>query len=284
MTDELDYASGNFVANLRFACSFSPSITDVCRKVGINRQQFTKYIAGVAFPSRYNLRRICDFLGVDEFEILMPHDQFRRILQLRPRRSGDAPPVPEAIDTLLVQAQRQKGHLGRYLGYYYTYYASLSRPGFILRSLLHIYAWQDFVAYRRIERLNDGRGGPPDVYKYRGLVLEVGDRLHMLDQETLTGSELTHTILYPVYRNRVSVLSGLTMGVSGADTRQPSAARIMLEYVGRNVGARESLRRCGLYVPGSPDIPEAVMAYLRGAGPELDPPLRADPLAPTAEG
>ena len=283
MTEDLDYASDNFVANLRFACSFSPSVSDICRKLGINRQQFTKYLSGAAFPSRHNLRRICDFLGVDEFEILMPHDQFRRILQLRPRRSSDAPPVPEAIDTLLVQAQRQKGNLGRYLGYYYTYYASLSRPGLILRSLLHIYAWQDFVAYRRIERLNDGREGPPEVYKYRGLVIEVGDRIHMMDQETLTGSELTHTILFPVYRNRVSLLSGLTMGVSGADTRQPSAARIMLEYVGRNVGARESLRRCGLYTPGATEIPETVAAYLRSPGSDLDPPLRAEPLAPKAE-
>jgi transcriptional regulator with XRE-family HTH domain len=283
VTEELDYTSANFVANLRFACSFSPSVSDLCRKVGLNRQQFTKYLSGAAFPSRHNMRRICDFLGVDEFEILMPHDQFRRILQLRPHRSGDAPPVPDAIDTLLVQAQRQKGHLGRYLGYHYGYYASLSRPGLVLRSLVHIYAWQDFVAYRRIERLNDGRGGPPDVYKYRGLVVEVGDRIHMLDQETLTGSELTHTILFPVYRNRVSLLSGLTMGVSGADTRQPSAARIILEYVGRNVGARESLRRCGLYPPGSPEIPLAVAAYLRSPGTDLDPPLRADPLAPAAE-
>ena len=284
MQDGLNYTTGNFVANLRFACSFSPSVSEVCRKVGINRQQFTKYLSGAAIPSRHNMRRICDFLGVDEFEILMPHDQFRRILQLRPRRSGDAPPVPEEIDRLLGQAQRQKGHLGRYLGYYYGYYASLSRPGFVLRSLLHIYAWRDFVAYRRIERLNDGRGGPPDVYKFRGLVVEAGDRLHLLDQETLTGSELTHTILFPVYRNRVSLLSGLTMGVSGADTRQPSAARIMLEYVGRNVRARESLRRCGLYAPGSPEIPEGVAAYLRSPGTELDPPLRAEPLAPPAEG
>ncbi|MBO6604694.1 MAG: helix-turn-helix transcriptional regulator [Roseicyclus sp.] len=284
MTEDLDYTTGNLVANLRFACSFSPSVSDICRKMGINRQQFTKYLSGAAFPSRHNLRRICDFLGVDEFEILMPHDQFRRILQLRPQRSGDAPPVPEAIDTLLVQAQRQKGHLGRYLGYYYTYYASLSRPGFILRSLLHIYPWQDFVAYRRIERLNDGRDGPPDVYKYRGLVLEVGDRLHMMDQETLTGSELTHTILFPVYRNRVSLLSGLTMGVSGADTRQPSAARIMLEYIGRNVEARESLRRCRLYGPDSPEIPEVVAAYLHGPEGELDLPLRAEPLAPAPQG
>lgn len=276
----LDYSTGNFTGNLKLACSYYPSVSEVCRKLGINRQQFNKYLSGTAFPSRHTLRRICDFIGVDEFEILMPNDQFRQIVHLKPRRSGDAPAIPEALEAVLAQAQRQKGNLGRYVGNYFAYYASLSRPGLVLRSLVQISPWQDFIAYRRIERLNDGRGGPPDVYKYRGLIVEVGDRLHLMDQETLTGSELTHTILFPVYRNRVSHLTGLTMGVSGADTRQPSAARIYLEYIGRSVGARESLRRCGLYPPDSPEIPERASDYMRSPGRILDLPVQAEPLAP----
>lgn len=275
-----DYSTGNFIANLRLACSYHASVSDVCRKIGINRQQFNKYLSGVAFPSRSTLRRICDFIGVDEYEILMPNDQFRQIVQLRPRRAGDAPPVPGPIDALLMQAQRQKANLGRYVGNYFAYYASLSRPGLVLRSMVQVATWREFVIYRRIERLQDARGGPPDVYKYSGIVLEVGDRLHLMDQETLTGSELTHTILFPVYRNRVSHLTGLTMGVSGADTRQPSAARIVLEYVGRTVGARETLRRCGLLDPASPEIPDLVKTYLSGPDGIMKPPVQADPLAP----
>ena len=279
MQEPADYSTANFIANLRLACSYYASVSDVCRKIGINRQQFNKYLSGVAFPSRATLRKICDFVGVDEYEILMPNDQFRQIVQLRPRRAGDAPPVPGPIDALLMQAQRQKSHLGRYLGNYFAYYPSLSRPGQLLRSLVQIVPWRDFVVYRRIERLQGVRGGPPDVYKYSGIMLEVGDRLHLMDRETLTGSELTHTILFPVYRNRVSYLTGLTMGVSGADTRQPSAARIVLEYVGRNVGARESLRRCGLLDPDAREVPDLVRTYLRGTGDEMQRPVQADPLA-----
>lgn len=277
--DATDYSGGNFVANLKLACSYYPSVSEVCRKLGINRQQFNKYLSGTAFPSRHTLRRICDFIGVDEFEILMPTDQFRQIVQLKPRRSGDAPHIPGAIDALLMQAQRQKGHLGRYGGNYFAYYASLSRPGLVLRSLVQVFPWREFMAYRRIERLQDGKGGPPDVYKYSGLVIEVGDRLHLMDQETLTGSELTHTILFPVYRNRVSHLTGLTMGVSGADTRQPSAARIFMEYIGRSVGARESLRRCGLLSPQSPEIPQLAAQYMCSDPGALDRPVQAEPLA-----
>ena len=41
--------------------------------MGINRQQFTKYLNGAARPSARNMRRICDHFGVEEEELLIPH-------------------------------------------------------------------------------------------------------------------------------------------------------------------------------------------------------------------
>jgi len=83
----------------------------------------------------------------------------------------------------------------------------------------------------------------------------VGDRLHMIDQETITGNELTQTILYPSYRNRVTHLVGLAIGVSGANAHQPSATRVILEYVGRSVDLRPAIDGCRLYHESSPDLP-----------------------------
>ena len=90
MTESKQELVSDFVANLRFASSHHASISEVCRKLGINRPQFMKYLSGASYPSRHNLRRICDYFGVDEFEMLMPHDQFRGILRLRPGKdNGD---------------------------------------------------------------------------------------------------------------------------------------------------------------------------------------------------
>ena len=58
-------------ANLSFACTLFPSIAHVCRRIGINRQQFNKYLSGSVRPSRHNMRKICDFFGVTEAELLM---------------------------------------------------------------------------------------------------------------------------------------------------------------------------------------------------------------------
>lgn len=53
-----------FAENLRLLCSYEKSVSAVCRSVGINRQQFSKYLSGANQPSTNNLRRICDHLQV----------------------------------------------------------------------------------------------------------------------------------------------------------------------------------------------------------------------------
>ncbi len=267
-----DFTTDNFTANLKLAASYYPSISELCRKLEINRQQFMKYLAGTSFPSRYNLRRICDFFGFDEYEVLMPHDQFRNLVRLRPAWDRDDLPLPPGLAGFLGQAQRHRGALTKAHGYFYKYYLSFSTPRQILRSLIHIYGWEDYTLYKRLERLRrPGHAGPPDVYKYAGIVTVAGDRIHMLDTETITGSELTQTILYLNYRNHISVLTGLTAGVSGGDAHEPSAARVVLEYIGRSVHLRQALSDCQLYPVDSPEIPARIRLHLTAAGRFMEP-------------
>ena len=44
--------------NLRQLCRQRRSTSEVCRAIGINRQQFNKYLSGAAVPSSFNLARI----------------------------------------------------------------------------------------------------------------------------------------------------------------------------------------------------------------------------------
>jgi hypothetical protein len=258
-----DFTTANFVNNLKLACSYFPSVSHVARSVGINRQQFMRYLSAESFPSRHNLRKLCDFFGVDEFEILMPTNQFQNLLRLKKDNNNGTAKLPPLLAVLLEKAQRQRAELSKNLGYFNAYYLSASRPGWILKSLVHIYPWEDFTFYKRLERLlPHGGKGRADLYKYAGVVCTIGDRLHLLDQETLTGSELTHTILYPSYRNRVTLLMGLTIGVSGNDAHRPSASLIVLEYAGSKVNLRKAIGECGLFDVDSELIPKVVRDYL----------------------
>lgn len=280
MTDATAFTAANFVNNLKLACSYYPSVSEVARKVVINRQQFMRYLAGESYPSRHNLRKLCDLFGVDEYELLMPVHQFRNLLRLKKERDDGLVKLPPLLPPLLQLVQRQRAELSKNLGYFHVYYLSASRPGAVLKSLIHIYEWQEFTLYKRIERLKvPGSKGQAELYKYSGMVGVVGDRLHLIDQETLTGSELTHTILYPSYRNRITYLTGLTVGVSGNDAHRPSASRIALEYAGNTVNLRRAIADCGLFAPDDAAVPSIVSRYLcqpvaaDGVGP-----LQASPL------
>lgn len=127
-----------------------------------------------------------------------------------------------------------------------------------------VYNWNDYTLYKRLERLKlNSEAATPDVYKYVGILASVGDRLHFMDQESITGNELTHTIVYPSYRNRVTTLTGLTMGVSGSDQRLISASPVVLEYIGRGIKLREAIEGCRIYDSSSKEIPAPILEALR---------------------
>ena len=39
-----------FAENLRLLCSHYASVAEVCRRIGMNRQQFNKYLSGASTP------------------------------------------------------------------------------------------------------------------------------------------------------------------------------------------------------------------------------------------
>ena len=72
-----------FAENLRLLCSYEKSVSEVCRSVNINRQQFSKYLSGANQPSSNNLRRICDHFQVQQAELYLPCEEFSARMQFR---------------------------------------------------------------------------------------------------------------------------------------------------------------------------------------------------------
>ena len=75
--------SADFCANLRLLSDHYKSIAEVCRRLGVNRSQFNKYLNGRSRPSRHIMKKICDFFGVEEYEVLLPHKEFDELIRLR---------------------------------------------------------------------------------------------------------------------------------------------------------------------------------------------------------
>lgn len=58
-------------ANLKLLCKDEPSISHVCREMGVNRTQFNRYLFGETLPRADVLARICKYFDVDESIILL---------------------------------------------------------------------------------------------------------------------------------------------------------------------------------------------------------------------
>ena len=275
-------AGTEFSANLRHLCSYYKSVSEVCRRIGVNRQQFNKYITGLARPSDRNMRRICEFFGVEEFEILSPHRELRKIVEFRGIAS------PGGGDNYLIRSLKRgiadsDTSIRKYYGYYFTYYHSFSSPGKILKAFIHLSERDEIPGYKRIERLTDREcptgadAGAGFVYKYEGVALYLRERIFLIDREALTGNEISQSILYPSYKNKVSLLPGLILGTSGKTSREPICSRILLEFLGPHADTKACLRQCGLYATGSKALDEGIVQAIENKIPARAFTLRAGP-------
>ncbi|NVK39904.1 MAG: helix-turn-helix transcriptional regulator [Oceanospirillaceae bacterium] len=249
----------DFGRNLRLLCSYYKSIAEVCRRLDINRPQFNRYLSGRYKPSASTLRRLCEFFGVEEQEILLPHSQFLRLVQVRPQSRGGTDTALTEVAHLERLAQRGSAGLERYLGYYFEYYLSMANPGKLMRTLICLEERDGHVYYQRTERMVPHPGDAPCHNRYLGVAHLLTDRIFLMDYESLNCHEITQTILFPSFRNRLSRLTGLKLGVSDNSERMPCCTRVLFEYLGTDVDLKKALRLCGLYELDAPEIDASIL-------------------------
>jgi transcriptional regulator with XRE-family HTH domain len=255
--------SGFLPANLKLLCSHYRSVAEVCRKIRINRGQFNKYLCGKSFPTPFNLKRICDFFGVEECEIMLPAEQFIALTGLKAgknKSSGEMAASQMMHEHLRKQSSSE---LKAHIGYYYEYYHAMTEPGSILCSLVHVRAEGDEIVYERNERLQiSERAEDFERYQYLGIAYHLRDRLFFIDYESLTSNEICQTILIPSFKSCITRLNGLKMGVSAADHRAPACSRVVWEYLGQEINPIDAYRRVRLYEPDDCAIDDDLRARL----------------------
>jgi len=251
--------SEDFSKNLRSICAEQGSIARICRDIGINRQQFNKYINATSVPSAHNLRRISRHFGLAEADLFAPHDDFvRRHIQGRQRLS--AGPVDLMTGAFRDQAQ----YLRRYLGFYHSHFLTPTWDGMILRSLIWLYEKDGFVMTRSIERATAPDGSVTQKSRYEGLVAQRGNRIYVVEHEMAREGSIVETILSPSHRQQVKYLKGTTMGVAWRPYVMPYASRSIWKRIEAKVSAREALRSCGAFSLDSPNIDPNIRSALLG--------------------
>lgn len=245
--------------NIRLLCSYGHSVSDICRRAKINRQQFSKYLNGHAEPSLASLRKICDFFGVEEHEIMLDVEAFREIIRLRPPRFNQRKNrFQRIVEDLTASEHTTSGFFERHEGYYHAYIVPDSAQQHCIRSLSRIYQEDGKWLAKTIERHMDEVYMLPATLKYSGIVMEGCNRIAIYEREKGQGRSLNATFLYPSEHGEPRYLPGLLVGFSAEGSQQISCIRTVWQYLGKQPDLRLALKKCGVVDRNTEQLPAFV--------------------------
>ena len=251
----------DFPENLRSLCAEHGSVAKVCRAIGMNRQQFSRYLNGGGLPSAHNLRRIARHFDVSEADLFIDHAEFSKRHILNQKRKARGP-----VDLMIAPFRDQAQLMRRYLGFYHGYFMTPSWDGMVLRSLIWLYEKDGFVMTRSLERVTTADGGTRQKSRYEGMAKQGGNRIYVVEQEMVREGSTVETILTPSHRQAVRYLRGLTIGVAWRPHVMPYSSRSIWKRIDERTSARDALRSCGAFRLESREIDPTIRSYFKDGG------------------
>jgi transcriptional regulator with XRE-family HTH domain len=269
--DEPKERQQNLATNLRLLCGRQGSISQICSRIGINRQQFNKYLSGQHMPSTRNVRLIANYFGVatsilfvdpQQFHALVDGNYFETFERLRL-----LPQVTSFLDVATVESNKVGDDI---VGVYDRYHYSSIYARRILRSAFCIYRNGDLLNHYYIERFpsRDNPRKTAYIFKYHGYALPIQDRIFTMDFETAQRNEMTFGVFSKVQRSSNRFMFGITSGIAANMLRQPFSTRVVLHYQHPGLLDRSNIEQATVLDMNDPRIPSEAREYL-GDGPDM---------------
>ena len=245
--------------NLRFLCAEKPSVAGICRDIGINHQQFSKYLSGRTRPSAGNLRRISKYFDLSDDQLLAPHPELRKTYQRQSSTLAEVRRDPFATAFL-----GDLPSLRKYLGAYQIHFLSPASPGSIFMNAMFLDERGGMVYTRLIEHLRDVDGVGKRRTRCDGKASYQGGRIFVIDHERQNEGAFDMSILIPPHRQNRRYLFGTMCFLASQPRRTPHASRTVWKRFDSYRSARELIKSCGLYAGDSRRIDPVTRSYLLG--------------------
>ncbi len=252
--------SENFSKNLRSLCADYGSIAQVCRDIGLNRQQFNRYLNGGGMPSAHNLRRIAQHFGVSEEDLEADPVAFgaKRTRLQSPSRKGPAGLLSSIFEN-------QAAPLRRYLGFYHGHFMTPTWDDKIMRTLIWLREQDGYIVSHTFERALSDDLSIVQKTRYSGLAAYKGNRIYLLESANSEDGFLSESILFPAHRQQIRYLNGMTMGVATKPRMAPYASATIWKRLPESTSIREALRQTGIFSFQDTRIDAIVRNQLRDA-------------------
>jgi transcriptional regulator with XRE-family HTH domain len=231
----------NFADNLRALCARHGSIAAVCRALGMNRQQFNKYLSGSTLPNVATLEKICRFFGI-ESEHLFGHPASLQHVRQDAVLGGLPLHGLGLAASALAALQPATLHTGCY-----DLYSLWPRdPTKCLREALFIQKKGGVMQFARFTKYR-ALGQRQHYYlsgRHDGLVLESDKARFLLSLNRKGCGDINLVTLGSENARSQGFLSGLALGLSPAGA--PQGLRATLQYRGSTDMLRQTLREAGI--------------------------------------
>jgi transcriptional regulator with XRE-family HTH domain len=224
-----------FGHNLRTRCQKFESIAEACRAIGINRQQFNKYLSGAMLPNARTMQRICEVFGIEEWEFFIPEAKRRSTLDDRDSlaHSSDLLQLVKALTTRqsFSDSIDVYSKTGVQMGLYKCFFPLPGIRGCLVPSIVSISTLSGFLTFTRHTRLStpSSKNLWMAQGKHRGLVLSNGTFDYMIGYNVVSPNNIS----FMCFPRDVTGGTGVRIGLAIIQGVNPLfACRVALTSVG----------------------------------------------------
>ncbi len=249
----------DFANNLRALTARKSSIAQVCRDLGMNRQQFNKYLSGTTFPAPPTLQKISDYFGVDKRSMFEPRTNRQSIVKwdeldpLSVLGQIDSQILGTLVSSLSSSAETQFRE-----GCYVVYHPWLQVPTDIIRAVMVVFKVGNITCFRRYTKLKiKGQARVRSTHsRHEGIVIENSGRVFLLAKNSRGISEIS----LQSFGASTTVSNDMIAGLALVSTpwSEPLATRVTIDYYGPKSAFKSALKLCGLVPDGSADVSETI--------------------------
>jgi hypothetical protein len=246
----------NLAANLRRLCAQHGSIAAVCREMGVNRQQFDRYLTMDALPNKATTARICRYFGIDEVE-LYRDPALTDVGRLRTAARPGSRLVEGAIVGRIFSGPRPAIEPG----FYHTFFSIPGHGEECLCSITAIRAEDERTTFRRLTGLAETRGSTWSYFMgdHEGVVMERLNWFYFIGVNRRGPAEPT---IVTVHWGSFSepLLCGHAMIVTPSG---PSITTVVMRAVPKGMSLKSALRSARVYKTSEPAVGPLVAMALR---------------------
>jgi transcriptional regulator with XRE-family HTH domain len=247
----------NLAVNLRRLCALHGSIAAVCREMGVNRQQFDRYLSMDALPNRATTTRICDYFGIEEAELYRDPETVEGL---------DRPVKPGRIRGQVVDGPIAARLFGPPIpsispGFYQTYFSIPSRPEEFLCAVTSVRTDGERVTFRRMTGIAETRGSQWSYFAgdHEGVVIERLNWFYFMGLNRRGTKEPTFMAMqWGPFSDPMLCGHAVIVTPSG-----PSVTTTVMRAAPKGITLRNALRSARVYSASDPAVGPLISIALR---------------------